>query len=265
MENLFFIIAGVCLAAAVYLGYRLIRSPYWKQKQLKKASELAAAGKVDEMLDYLNRNRDATKVSCPLTNAMIYYLIRSGSTDRAEKVVMDAVGSGDDSGTAMAQMAYICQQRGDYADAEKFYRQAIEKDKKLRGTMKINLAGLFITTGEKLDEAESLLEEALEEREGAGRSSVYLNMAMLHMKRNDFSRARVSALTSAELLPNTPISRIGRAQAFGLAARCSKNLGDQSEARRLALKAIKVLDKQPGTAKLEEELLALAGDQKVKD
>lgn len=70
------------------------------------------------------------------------------------------MGAGDGSGTAMAQMAYIAQQRGDHADAEKFYRRAIETDEKLAGTMKVNLAGLLINADERLDEAEKLLEEA---------------------------------------------------------------------------------------------------------
>lgn len=254
MDNLLFIIAGVCLAAVVFLGYRLIKSPVWKQRQLKKASEMAAAGRIEEMISYLEANRDRKRVTCPLTNALVFYFIRSGDADRAEKVVMEAVGAGDDSGTAMAQMAYIAQQRGDSGDAEKFYRQAIATDEKLAGTMKVNLAGLLITMGERLEEAEGLLEEALEQREGSGKSGVYLNMAMLHMKKKDFSRARMTALTSAELLPNTPLTVLGRAQAFGLAARCSALLEDRREAKRLAEKALKVLGDMPGTEKLRQEL-----------
>ena len=262
MDNLLFIIAGACLVAVVFLGYRLIKSPVWKQKQLKKASEMAAAGKIDEMIAYLEANRDRKKVSCPLTNALIFYFIRSGDADRAEKIVMEAMGAGDDSGTAMAQMAYIAQQRGDNADAEKFYRQAIVKDDKLAGTMKVNLAGLLINMNERLDEAETLLEEALEQREGSGKSGVYLNMAMLHMKRKDYSRARMTALTSAELLPNNPITTLGRAQAFGLAARCSEKLKDSKEAKRLAEKALKILGEMPGTDKLRKELQELTGENR---
>jgi len=257
MEDLLFVLAGVCLAAVVFLGYRLIRSPYWKQRQLRKASEMAAAGRVDDMIAYLEANRDRKKVSCPLTNALIFYFIRSGDTDRAEKVVMDAVGEGDGSATAMAQMAYIAQQRGNHDDAEKFYRQAISMDEKLAATMKVNLAGLLITTEKNLEEAETLLEEALEQREGAGKSGVYLNLAMLHMKKKDYSRARMTALTSAELLPNTPVTALGRAQAFGLTARCSKFLKDAPEAKRLAEKALKVLGEMPGTEKLRQELTEL--------
>jgi len=257
MGNLLFVLVGIFLLAVVLLGYRLIRSPYWKQRQLKKASEMAAAGKIDQMIEYLEVNRDSKRVSCPLTNALIFYFIRSGDTDRAEKIVMEAVGAGDDSGTAMAQMAYIAQQRGDNGDAEKFYRQAIVKDEKLAGTMKVNLAGLLINMDERFDEAESLLEEALEQREGSGKSGVYLNLAMLHMKRHDYSRARMTALTSAELLPNNPITILGRAQAFGLAARCSLKLKDRKEAKRLAEKALKILGEMPGTDKLRQELLEL--------
>ncbi len=261
MENILFLIAGVFLAAAVFLGYRLIKSPVWKQKQLKKASEMAAAGKVDEMIAYLEANRDRKTVSCPLTNALVFYFIRSGDADRAEKVVVEAMGEGDASGTAMAQMAYIAQQRGNNTDAERFYRRAIETDEKLAGTMKVNLAGLLINMNERLDEAEKLLEEALEQRDGAGKSGVYLNMAMLHMNKKDYSRARMHAITSAELLPDSPITKMGRAQAFGLAARCSMKLEDPREAKRLAAKALKILDSQPGTKKLQEELLALAGEE----
>jgi len=225
---------------------------------------MAASGKVEEMKAYLESNRDRSRVTCPLTNALIYYFIRSGDTDRAEKIVMEAMGAGDDSGTAMAQMAYISQQRGDYSDAEKFYRQAIARDEKLAGTMKVNLAGLLINMDQRLDEAEEMLEEALEQREGAGKSGVFLNMAMLHMKRKDYSRARMNAITSAELLPDNPLTRMGKAQAFGLAARCSEKLGDVKEAKRLASKALKILDRHPGTSKLQEELLILAGEEQSK-
>lgn len=259
MENWIFPLAAVLLAIAVYLGHRLIKSPVWKQRQLRRASEMAAAGKVEEMISYLQANRDRKKVTCPLTNALIFYFIRSGQTDRAEKVVMEAVGAGDDSGTAMAQMAYIAQQRGDSDDAEKFYRQAMDKEPKLAGTMKVNLAGLLIEGGDRLEEAETLLEEALEQREGSGKSGVYLNLAMLHMKRGDFSRARMTALTSAELLPNTPITALGRAQAFGLAARSSIRLKDRKEAKRLAEKALKVLGDLPGADKLRGELQEMTG------
>lgn len=261
MENTLFILAGVCLAAVVFLGYRLIKSPVWKQKQLKKASEMAAAGKIEEMISYLETNRDKKKVSCPLTNALIYYFIRSGDVDRAEKTVMEAVGAGDNSATAMAQMAYIAQQRGDNGNAEKFYRQAIALDEKLAGSMKVNLAGLLINMNEKLEEAEELLEEALEQREGSGKSGIYLNLAMLHMKRKEYSRARMTALTSAELLPNSPIATLGRAQAFGLAARCSEKLKDSKEAKRLAEKALKILGDMPGTEKLKDELIELTGEK----
>lgn len=267
MENLPFILAGVCLAAVIFLGYRLIKSPVWKQRQLKKASEMAAAGKVDDMISYLEVNRDHKRVSCPLTNALIFYFIRSGEGDRAEKIAMEAIGAGDDSGTAMAQMAYIAQQRGDTGDAEKFYLQAIAKDGKLAGTMKVNLAGLLISLdgNDRLDEAEKLLEEALEHREGSGKSGVYLNMAMLHMKRKEYSRARMSALTSAELLPNSPLTVLGRAQAFGLAARCSRELKDEKEAGRLAEKALKILGDLPGTAKLKSELKDLTAEKTAKN
>ncbi|MCK5787268.1 MAG: hypothetical protein KAH54_12020, partial [Candidatus Sabulitectum sp.] len=139
---------------------------------------------------------------------------------------------------------------------------AMEKDPNLEGTMKVNLAGLFINMDQRLDEAQELLDEALEQREGAGKSGVYLNIAMLQMKRKEYNRARVSAMTSAELLPDTPITRMGKAQAFGLAARCSLKLNDSGEAKRLAGKALKTLDDQPGTEKLQKELEAIVSNGK---
>ena len=260
-ENLLFVVAGVCLAIAIFLGYRLLKSPIWKQRQLQKAAKMASEGNVQGMIDYLETNRNRKSVACPLTNALVFYFIRSGESDKAEKIVVAAMDAGDESGTAMAQMAYIAQQKGQNDSAEKYYRKAMELDPKLEGTMKVNLAGLFINMDQRLDEAEELLEEALEQREGAGKSGVYLNLAMLHMKRKEYSRARASAMTSAELLPDTPITRMGKAQAFGLAARCSVKLNDSSEAKRLATKALKTLDKQPGTEKLQQELLAITGEK----
>ncbi len=259
MENILFIVAGVCLALVIFLGYRFLKSPVWKHRQLQKAAKMAAEGNVQGMIDYLEINRNKKSVACPLTNALVFYFIRSGETEKAEKIVLEAMNAGDKSGTALAQMAYIAQQKGQNEDAEKYYREAMAADPKLEGTMKVNLAGLLINMDERLDEAEALLEEALEQREGAGKSGVYLNLAMLHMKRKEFSRARASAMTSAELLPDTPITRMGKAQAFGLAARCSVKLLDTGEAKRLAGKALKILDNQPGTEKLRDELTAIAG------
>jgi len=264
-ESLLFAVAAVLLAAAVFLGYRFIRSPVWKQRQLQKAAGMAAAGKVQEMIDYLESNRNTKSVTCPLTNALVFYFIRSGETGKAEKIVTQAMEAGDTSGTALAQLAYIAQQQGHNEAAEDYYRQAMQRDSELEGTMKVNLAGLYINMGKKLDEAESLLEEALELREGAGRSGVYLNLAMLHMKRKEYSRARASAVTSAELLPDTPVTRMGRAQAFGLAARCSVKLKDTTEAKRLASKALKALDDQPGTDRLKQELTAIAAEEQDSD
>lgn len=264
MNNVLYLVAGVFLIAVFYLGYKLIKSPVWKQRQLEKASKMAAEGKVKEMIDFLEANRDKKSVLCPLTNALVFYFIRSGDTTRAEEVVTFAIKAGDASGTALAQMAYISQEKGDNENAERYYKEAMEKDNKLEGTMKVNLAALYINMNSRLDEAEALLEEALEQREGAGRSGVYLNLAMLQMKREDYSRARVSAMTSAELLPSTPITRMGKAQALGLAARCSVKMKDLGEGKRLASKALKILDNQPGTDKLREELILISGEKKRK-
>ncbi len=264
MNNVLYLVIGVCLIIVIYLGYKFIKSPVWKQKQLQKASKMAADGKVKEMIDFLEANRDKKSVICPLTNALVFYFIRSGDTAKAEEVVTSAIDAGDDSGTALAQMAYISQEKGENDVAEKYYKEAMKKDSKLEGTMKVNLAALYINMNSRLDEAETLLEEALEQREGAGRSGVYLNLAMLQMKKNDYSRARVSAMTSAELLPSTPITRMGKAQALGLAARCSVKMKDLDEGKRLASKALKVLDDQPGTDKLREELLLRTGEKKKK-
>ncbi len=260
-ENILYGLAGVLLLIVIVLGYRLLKSPVWKQRQLQKAAKMASQGDVQGMIDFLEVNRDKKSVSCPLTNALVFYFIRSGETDKAEKIVVDAINVGDTSGTAQAQMAYISQQKGQNKEAEAYYRKAMELDSGLEGTMKVNLAGLFINMNERLDEAEALLEEALEQRDGAGKSGVYLNLAMLHMKRKEYSRARASAMTSAELLPDTPITRMGKAQAFGLAARCSVKLKDKNEAARLAGKALKTLDNQPGTEKLKKELLAIIGEK----
>ena len=264
MTNILYLAVGACLIAVIFLGYRFIKSPVWKQRQLQKASKMAAEGKVQEMIAFLEANRDKKSVVCPLTNALVFYFIRSGDSEKAEEIVTFAIKSGDTSGTALAQMAYISQEKGENTVAEKYYKEAMEKDSKLEGTMKVNLAALYINMNSRLDEAEALLEEALEKREGAGRSGVYLNLAMLQMKRKDYSRARVSAMTSAELLPSTPITRMGKAQALGLAARCSVKMKDQGEGRRLASKALKVLDDQPGTDKLKEELLSIIGDNNKK-
>jgi Tfp pilus assembly protein PilF len=260
-ENYLFVVAAVFLAAAVFLGLRLLKSPVWKQKQLRKAAGMASQGKIEKMIEYLEANRNRKSAVCPLTNALVFYFIRSGENDRAEKVVLDAIGAGDTSGTAFAQMAYIAQQKGENETAETYYRQAMERDPNLKGTVNVNLAGLFINMDKNLDEAESLLEEALELRDGAGKSGVYLNLAMLHMKRKQYSRAKASAVTSAELLPDSPVTRAGKARAFSLAARCSIKLDDKGEAKRLASKALKILDNQPGAEKLKQELLAVTGEK----
>ena len=44
------IVLFILLAIVFYLAWRLIRSPYWKQRQLKKASIMAARGDIDGMI-----------------------------------------------------------------------------------------------------------------------------------------------------------------------------------------------------------------------
>ncbi len=252
------VVLFVLLAIVFYLAWRLIRSPYWKQRQLKKASVMAARGDIDGMIGYLEKNRNTRSVSCPLSNALIYFLIRAGRLDEAESVILDAIEKGDSSGIAIAQLGYVSADRGEKGAAEEYYRRAIRKDDSLKSTLNVNLAALLIESGERLDEAEELLREALEHREGNAKSGVHVNLALLHMKRNEPREALVQALTGYELMPGAGFTKLSRAQALAVAARAYRSLGDTSEAAKMAGKAIKLLEGLPGTDKLAEELRHLS-------
>lgn len=258
MEYVPLIIAGVLLLFLVILGLALLRSPFWKRRQLRKASMMAARGNIRGMTEYLRANMDGSRVSCPLTNALVYFFIRAGDLDSAEKIVTEAMGRGDGSGGAVAQLAYIAQGRGESENAEKLYERAMELEPSLAPTLRMNIAGMLVQRNTRLDEAERLLQDALEAHGGPSKSSVHLNLAMLNSKTGNHSRAKVHALTAFELMPDNDVTRLGRAQALGLAAGASRGMNDPGEAARLASKAIKVLGDIPGADKLREELAGLA-------
>lgn len=253
------IIAGAALLFSVFVATLLLKTPFWKRRQLRKASMMAARGNITGMTRYLRANMDRGKVSCPLTNALVYFYIRSGDLDSAERIVTDAMGRGDNSGGALAQLAYIAQGRNEWDNAEKLYRKAMEAEPTLAPTLGMNIAGSLIHRNTRLDEAEELLERALESENGPSRSAVHLNLAMLHSLRGSHSQAKVHALTAYGLMQELDITRIGRAQALGLAAGASKKMKDPGEAARLAQKALKVLGDLPGSEKLRTELQELAG------
>lgn len=258
MEFIPLVLAGVCLLFLLALGFGLARSPFWKRRQLRKASMMAARGRIQEMISYLRANMDKSRVSCPLTNALVYFFIRAGDLDSAEKIVTEAMGRGDSSGGAVAQMAYIAQGRGEWENAEKLYLRAMELEPSLAPALRMNVAGMLIQGNVRLGEAETLLQEALEAPGGPSKSSVHLNLAMLNSRLGNHSRAKVHALTAFELMPDTQVSRLGRAQALGFAAGASRGMNDPGEASRLAAKAVKVLGDTPGADKLREELADLA-------
>lgn len=248
----------VLLAIFLYLSHRLFKSMPWKRFQLRRASIMAANGRVDKMLRFLERNRDRSSVSDPLTNALVYFLIRAKSFDRAEKIVNEAMTRGDDSGRALAQLGYIAGGREDPETAEDYYRRAIDKDESLKSTINVNLAALLIDEEERLDEAERLLEEALEMREGISRSGVHVNLAILHMKRDQPRKALVQAQTAYELMPSADATKRSRAHALALASRAYVNLGEKEESRKMATKAMKLLEGAPADDNLVKELEHLA-------
>jgi tetratricopeptide (TPR) repeat protein len=256
--DVFHLVILVMLAIVTYLAVRLVRSPIWKQRQLRKASIMAARGDIEGMIEYLDRNRNRKSVSCPLSNALIYFLIRAGRFDRAEVLILEAIEKGDSSGTAIAQLGFVAGGRGESGAAEEFYRRAIERDESLKSSLNSNIAALLIESGERLDEARTLLREALDGREGIARSGIHVNLALLHMKRNEPREALVQALTGYELMPGADFTRLSRARALAVAARACLSLGDGSESAKMAGKALKLLEGLPGTENLASELGHLA-------
>lgn len=242
----------------IFLAWRLATSSTWKQIQLRKAAKMASSGDVDGMLRYLDRNMRKKDVSDPLTNAFIYFHIRSGNYEEAEKAIREAIRLGDGSGMALAQLGYVAGGRRDRELAEDMYRKAMEKDPSLRGTMLMNISGMLVESGERLDEAEEMLREALELREGSARSGVHLNLAYLHLKRKQPVEARVQAMTAYELIPSGgPLLNTTRANALALASRACLMQGDEAEARSLAAKALHLVEGIPGMEQLAEELRRL--------
>jgi len=259
MEHLPIVLAAAFLLLGVFFATGLLKSRFWKRRQLRKASLMAARGNITGMIGYLRANMDKGRVSCPLTNALVYFYIRSGDLDSAERIVTDAMGMGDSSGGALAQLAYIAQGRNEWENAEKLYRKAMEAEPALAPTLGMNIAGSLIQRNTRLDEAEDLLNRALESGNGPSRSSVHLNLAMLNTLRGSHSQAKVHALTAYELMQDLEITRLGRAQALGLAAGASRRMKDPVEAARLAQKALKVLGDTSGAERLRTELQEMAG------
>ncbi len=262
MPPVWFTIIAFLILIVLFLAWRLIRSGTWKQIQLRKAAKLAASGKTDEMIVYLNRNMNSKRVSDPLTNALIYFHIRSGNYDDAETVITCAMGKGDNSGMALAQLGYVAGGRKEFDKAEEHYRNAIERDESLKPTMYINIAGMLIELDSRLDEAEDLLKQALELREGPSRSGIHMNLAMLYLKKKQPVDARVQAMTAFELIPSGSILlNTSKANALAIASRACTMQGEKNEASQLASKALKLINDIPGTEKLVEELKHLVPDK----
>lgn len=254
--NTYIIAALAALVVLTAAGFLLMRTPAWKSVQLRRAAVLAASGRVEEMIRMLRRNRDRRSVKDPLTNALVYFLIRAGRFDEAEDAVAEAIQKGDASGTALGQLGLIESGRGNAAQAEQYYRRALEKEPELAGSLGVNLAGLLIEKrdGAGLEEAEKLLQGALEIRSGASRSGVHINMSLLGLARSQPRDALVHAMTAYELMPSGEHSRGSRAQALALASRASSLLGEAGEAVELARKALSLLEGLAGFDKLHAEI-----------
>jgi Tfp pilus assembly protein PilF len=246
------------IMVVLFLAWRLATSSTWKQLQLRRAAKMASSGDVEGMLKYLRRNMKKSDVSDPLTNALIYFHIRSGNLDEAAGAIEEAIRLGDTSGMALAQMGYVAGGRGDRKQAELNYREAMERDPSLRGTMLVNISGMLVESGERLDEAEGMLREALDLREGSARSGIYMNLALLHLRRKQPVEARVQALTAYELIPaGGLLMSTTRANALAIASRACMMQGDRAEAASLAAKALHLVEDIPGMEKLADELRKL--------
>jgi len=238
-----------------FLAWRFLGSRTWKQLQLRKAAAMAAAGRTDDMLRYLRRNINPGDLGDPVTNALVYFYMKAGRFDDAEKIILGAMKRGGETALALAQMGYVAGGRKEYAESEVYYRKAMDLDESLKPTMNVNIAGMLIETGQRLDEAEKLLFEAMELREGAGRSGIHANLAMLYMKLKRPVDARVHAMTAYELIPSgSSLLNVSRANVLALASRACAMQGDGEEASKLASKALKLVRNLPGTEELVSTL-----------
>lgn len=261
MPPIWFTIVAFLIMLVLFLSWRLVRSRAWKHIQLRKAAKLAAAGKTDDMLDFLKRNMKKKDVSDPLTNALVYFYIKAGQYDEAESIINQAIEKGDGSAMALAQLGYVAGGRKDHKKAEELYREALSRDDSLKPTMNMNIAGMLIEQGERLDEAEELLTEALELRDGSARSGIHANLAMLYLKKKKPVEARVQAMTAYELIPaGSIILNSSRANALALASRACAMQGEKDEASKLATKALKLIEDIPGMDRLAQELKHMIKD-----
>jgi len=261
MPPLWFIIIAFLIMLVLFLAWRLVRSRSWKQIQLRKAAKLAAVGRTDDMIDFLRRNMNRKNVSDPLTNALVYYYIKAGQYDEAEFIIDQAIEKGDDSAMALAQLGYVSGGRKDHRKAEEYYREALLRDVSLKPTMNMNIAGMLIELGERLDEAEELLKEALELRDGSTRSGIHTNLAMLYLKKKMPVEARVQAMTAYELIPSgNMVFNSSRANALAIASRACTMQGEKEEASKLASKALKLIEDIPGMDRFAQELKHMIKD-----
>ncbi len=263
MPPFWFMIIAFLVLLVFFLAWRLVRSRTWKHLQLRKAATMAAAGQTQRMLTYLRRNMNKRDVSDPLTNALVYFHIKAGQYDEAHDIVQTAIDRGGETAVALAQLGYIAGGRGNSQGAEEYYRKALEMDPSLKPTMNMNIAGMLIESGQRLEEAEELLNEALELRDGSARSGIHANLAMLYLKQKKPVEARVQAMTAYELIPSgSELLGTSRANALALASRACIMQGEGEEAAKLAGKGLKMVQDLPGADRLADELRKLISEAK---
>jgi tetratricopeptide (TPR) repeat protein len=192
-------------------------------------------GQIGEALDELER---VWAISHPTAVAkLLIDLLRSEAASqddfhRGEAIVRAALKKSDRPMPMLLVMADVCTNQQRYADAEKFYREIIERNP--RDTVaKNNLALLLALQGKRLDEALALVNKAIELAGPMGamldsRASVYMALGQPDKAMADLK----AAIADAE----SPIRLFHRAQAYNMLGDKRAAARDLKDARKAGLK-----------------------------
>jgi len=210
--------AGICLLVAV-VWMRVFEVAQEKREQLLAwAAIVGIVGALGART--MVRNRDwkdnwtlftaaarATPSSAKAHNNLGLLYLNERQTDLAEAEFKSALRIYPGYPDTLASYGLLEFQRGNYADAEPMMRQALDTSTRADPNydfMAVNLAGLWMQTGDNFD-AIQLLNREIAESPGYARA--WANRAVIHYRLRQLTAAHLDAETALKLDGNNPQAR----------------------------------------------------------
>ncbi len=228
---------------------------------LEARNHLLAAGDIDD--------------ACSLTEGICAQLDEWGAWDQEAALVQDTLrrlpSESDRRGAWIHQLGMLAQRRGDYAEAERLYRQSLEINEPLG-----NLAGMAASYHQlgmlaqdrgNYPDAERLYRQSLEINEPlsnlAGMATSYGQLGSLAQSRGDYPEAERLYRQSLEI--NEPLGNLaGMAASYHQLGSLAQDSGDYPEAERLYRQSLEIderLSNLAGMAAAYHQLGSLAQDR----